>query len=473
MNQKKTVLSAMLLLSFLTLTLWANPKVQELASLDEAVFYPPQVFKQTLDSGMQVYYVQDQSLPIYQVSAFVRVGRIHETTTTRGLADLLVRLWPLGGTAKHQADELTEQFENLGAEINSDVYQEFLELHLTTLEKYKNQTFELFFDLLQTPQFDEKKLQNIKSKIFAGIDLRNEKPNDVAGREFQQILFGEMNPIAWKSSPETIQALSQDVLKNFYLEHAAPNQVTLVAKGPDDFLVFLQQCEKAMANWQTQPLPNLPYPNLTFPDATASKQWIQMPSKQSAVMMGHLSVPRTNPDKIKIAVLNSILGNGVLSSRLGNRIRTELGLVYDISSQVTHHATTGIFTISAMTNPDKVMLVIDEMQKVFKEFVENDDITELEFNNTKNKILNQSIFQYEKPFNWAMQNFLYDAYGYEKDYLEKYYTTLKSMTLAEAKAVLKTYFHPDQLKILVVGDRSQVKESARLKEFKNRELDKE
>lgn len=452
---------------------WANPKIDELSNRQATTFYPPQVFEQTLDSGAKVYYVKDASLPVYEISAFVNVGRIHESEDSRGLTDLLTRLWPLGGTSNTEPDALIEKFDNFGAKVGADVSQEFLQLNLTTLAKYENETFALFFDLLQNPRFDDRKLQIFKSKVLSGMEMRNEKPIEVASREFPQMLLGEKNPIAWKSNADTIQSITRDLILNFYAEHVAPNQVTLVAKGPIEFLDFLQLCEKSMLSWSKPAVPRLPYPEFILPEMLPDKQWLQLPSTQSVVLMGHLSVPRDNPDKMKITVLNAILGYGVMGSRLGSRIRTELGLSYDVSSQVSNYATTGVFMISAVTAGEQVFAVLDEMQNVFKAFVENDDITEEEFGNTKNKILNQAIFQYEKSFDVAWQRFLFDSYGYEKGYLEKYYDTLKNMTLTEAKTVLKTYFHPEQLKILIVGDKSKVKDLSRLKEFKLRALDKE
>ncbi len=454
-------------------TVWANPKIDELSNREAIAFYPPQVFMQTLDSGTKVYYVQDQSLPLYEISAFVSVGRIHENAESRGLTDLLMRLWPLGGTINIQADDLIEKIDNLGAKIDADVSQEFLQLNLTTLAKYKDETLPLFFDLLQNPHFDERKLQILKSKVLSGMDMRNEKASEVASREFSQMLLGEKNPIVWKSNPDTIQSITRDAIQNFFAEHVAPNQVTLVAKGPSEFLDFLQLCEKSMQGWSKSVVPSMAYPDFTLPATLPDKQWLQLPSTQSVVLMGHLSVSRNDPDKMKITVLNAILGYGTIGSRLGNRIRNELGLAYDVSSQLNNYATTGIFMISAVTAGEQVFAVMDEMQSVFKTFVESDDITEQEFNNTKNKILNQSVFLYEKSFDLAWQSFIFDAYGYEKDYLEKYYMTIKNMTLAEAKAVIKTYFHPDQLQILIVGDKNKIKDASRLKEFKPRELDKE
>ncbi len=71
---------------------------------------------------------------------------------------------------------------------------------------------------------------------------------------------------------------------------------------------------------------------------------------QSELRIGHIGVPRKNPDFHAISVLNAILG-GTFNSRLNRVIREELGYSYGINSSFDMRRRPGPFASAPRSRP--------------------------------------------------------------------------------------------------------------------------
>ena len=83
--------------------------------------------------------------------------------------------------------------------------------------------------------------------------------------------------------------------------------------------------------------------------------------------MGPLGVPRSHPDYFSIKLVNYILGAGGFSSRLMNRIRSDLGLTYGIRSSFHCRRAPGPFLISTFTPAANTAAVVKEITTVVQE----------------------------------------------------------------------------------------------------------
>lgn len=470
MSKKASLIFCLAFYCFVT-SVFANSTVDALLQKPQISFVPPEVRVQSFASGLTVYYVQDEDLPVFEMSAFFKVGRVHDPEEQSGLAEIFTMLWSTGGTTRLGPAEFLAALENDGAKLDGEVYQEFIEIKLTTLKKNQHETFALFFELMQNPGFDAQKLQSIKERSLAGLKRKNDKASDVASREFLKILYGEHHPVAFAMNEESLSRIDDAAIRNFYDRHIAPNAMTLVATGPVAADDFLRDIESVVSGWQKPNVAILPFPDVALPKQLGSHQWIQFPGAQSVIMMGHRLVSRDHPDKLKLMLFNAMLGGEVLGSRLGNRIRSELGLAYTASSQVQFFAIEGYFVMTATPTAERTMQTIDEMTSVLQNMLDNPQgFFGQEFLDTKNRILNQFIFQYEKRFEVAKSKYLFDAYGYPADYLQQYYEAISAMTADDVAEVVSQYFKTNALHTLIVGDLSRVPEVKRIKTFEKRSL---
>jgi len=90
------------------------------------------------------------------------------------------------------------------------------------------------------------------------------------------------------------------------------------------------------------------------------------------------ALPRGDPDRYALMILNSSLGRG-MSSRLFREVRERRGLAYSIGSAVSRHSDTGMLAISAGVSPENVreavQVITTELEKLAQERVGDEELT--------------------------------------------------------------------------------------------------
>ena len=177
---------------------------------------------------------------------------------------------------------------------------------------------------------------------------------------------------------------------------------------------------------------------------------------QSNIEIVGLGTDRHNPDVPPLAVMNDILGGG-FASRLLQKIRTEMGLAYEVGGgygfAYDHPAA---FRVVALT---KSASTVEATKAALAEIagLTTRDFTEVELRRAKDNILNSFLFRYDTREKVLAERVRLEFYGYPADYLETYKAALEKVTLADVNAVAKKYIHPDKLAMLVVGNGPEIK----------------
>ena len=92
---------------------------------------------------------------------------------------------------------------------------------------------------------------------------------------------------------------------------------------------------------------------------------------QSIVFAVAPAFPRTDPDNYAARVVNHILGGGGLGSRLADKVRNELGLVYGIRSGYSAGKDYGTVSFNFATANDATDEALDATLEVWDEFATN------------------------------------------------------------------------------------------------------
>ena len=153
-------------------------------------------------------------------------------------------------------------------------------------------------------------------------------------------------------------------------------------------------------------------------------------------------------------VLNTALAGG-MSSKLFQRIREQLGLVYSITAKKSLNNAGGDITIHFATSTKNAPLALsaihDELQKLIK-----NGLTENEFNDAKNSIISYAKVSYEST---SGVNFVVckqiENYGRrieKEEILEKY----DAVTLEDVNKLFKQLFDTNDYCISYVGENTKI-----------------
>ncbi|MBI4412024.1 MAG: insulinase family protein [Deltaproteobacteria bacterium] len=448
--------TVLILFLFVGVSCSRPPTIADLESSPPPELKEPKVSLHTFDNGLKLYFLENHELPTFEMGALIHVGTIHEPDGKLGLVTLMMEGLKTGGSRTRTGDEIDRELEQVAADLSAKAEKEYSRLKIRSLSKDIDLALDIFFDLLREPAFEPGKMEITRSRMFEEIRRRNEKPMSVANREFQQKLFGSDSVWARQYKEETVKVITRQDLQKFYAQAVGPDRIWLAVSGDFSFDDLTAKIEKRIAGWAGRGAGDLPKPSPVKKEWEASVNLISMPVNQSAIALGHFGDKRFNPDKYAVLAANQILGGSTFGSRLGDRIRTELGLAYSVYSDFSFSTDYGSFRMLTGTKTASTVEVIQESKKILKSLAEGADITTEELENAKNVILNQLIFQYEDPFEIVSQRMEFDYFGYPPDYLVLYQREIRKVTLDQVRDVLQRYYFPDKLIVMIIGDRAQM-----------------
>jgi predicted Zn-dependent peptidase len=158
---------------------------------------------------------------------------------------------------------------------------------------------------------------------------------------------------------------------------------------------------------------------------------------------------RFHPDRYSLALLNTLLGEG-MSSRLFLKIREELGLAYDVGSSVGMLADTGMLTIYSGIDPERgpeaVQAILAELNRLTQKPVPAEELHKAR-EYLKGRII-LSLESSSSQANWYGQQLLLHQ---KIETLETILARYDAVTTADIQRVAQQLFDPKQFVLAAVG----------------------
>ena len=451
-NQKMAVM--LLVLVFVTLAVapaslakkpWEKIKIPDLNEIKM-----PSYERVELDSGMILYLAEDHKFPLVELSATIDAGSIYEPADKIGLAGMTGNVMRTGGTQSRSGDDIDELVESRGLSVETWIGQSSGGAYLSAMKEDTDLGLELLADILRNPAFPEDKIKLAKELEKASISRRNDEPMGIARREAMKAVFGADHPMARHTEYATVAAVTRQDMIDFHGDWFHPDRMYLVVIGDFDSQEMVGKIEAAFAGWEkaTVPLPADP----AIPDFPRTVNIVDKDDlTQSTVFMGHKGIRADSPYYAGVQVGNRILGGG-FATRLFNEVRSRQGLAYAVgSSSGTGFRNPGLFMAFTMTKSETsehaTKAVLAEIQKMITE-----EVTDEELEIATDGILNSEVFNYDTKREILDRMVMFERYGYEPDFLQKYQAEVKGMTKEKVLEATQAVWHPDEMTILAVGN---------------------
>ncbi len=417
-------------------------------------FKPQQPKRIELRNGIVLFLQEDHELPFVSGSVLIPGGSRDEDTAKAGLAGIYGQAWRTSGTAKLDGDALDDLLEAKAAHIETGDGEDSTTLSWDSLKGDADQVFSLALDLLLHPKFSAEKLQLAQQQEATAIVRRNDDEAEIADRESAKLVYGANSPYTRQPELATIGAVTVDDLKAWH-DRTIGGKLIVGISG--DFDPVAMEAKLRTAFEGLPPVKPTPARHDVFAGPAPGISFIDKEDvNQSNVQIVGLGTDRRNPDVPAIAVMNEILGGG-FASRLFQKVRTELGLAYEVGGGMSfaydHPAT---FRVVVLT---KSASTVDATRAALGEIdgLTTRPFTEEELKRAKDNILNSFLFRYDTREKVLAERERLEFYGYPADYLEIYKAALEKVTLADLNAVAKKYIHPGKLAVLVVGNGPEIK----------------
>lgn len=420
----------------------------------------PRFERLTLENGLRVVVAPVRKLPVVTLLAIVDAPAVRESTGEEGLAELTA-VALREGTKSRSGVELLDQAERLGTSIECGADWDRSAASMTLLRGKLNEGFELFTDVLTSPAFPAHEVERLKSERVAERLQIITEPRGLADEGFARFIYSSESrysePLAGRTG--SVSALNEDSLKRFYSTNYSPPNTILIVVGDIDADGAMALASGGLAKWKAGEK------TAAETDSTAARNHRQMEliakpeAAQSEIRLGHVGIPRNNPDYFPIVVMNALLG-GLFSSRINLNLREKHGYTYGASSYFDWRKGKGPFVVSTAVQSEVVGASVREtLTEIDK--LQSEPVSDEELSLATSYLAGVFPIRYETTSAIASALAVLEVYGLPDDYYNTYRDNIRSVTTVHVLDAAQKYVIADQLQLVAVGPREIVEPQMR------------
>jgi predicted Zn-dependent peptidase len=346
-----------------------------------------------LANGLQIV---AQPMPDFEsvaVSYYVNTGSRDELDPViEGVSHFLEHM-VFKGTQTLDWQQITLEFNKIGAEINAFTSQEATVFYARVLGEYLERALELLSDMMY-PRLDESDFTTEKEVIVNEIARSEDQPYGLAYRRMMQAYFGD-HPLGHDvlGSRASIRGMHIEQMRDYWQRRYAANNLILAVAGNFDWERLLQLAEKHAANWRTGDAGRNTEP---YEPPRAHNEVIVDPKlKQQIMFLSMPCVDVRDEDYYAATLGGSILGDGD-GSRLYWNIYQK-GLAESASAGLWALEGTGMLMMEANSTPDKAPRVL-KMLRAELDSLLDDGVYEDELRRAKDKLISHMVLSSESTF---------------------------------------------------------------------------
>ena len=428
----------------------------------EPVFTPPTPTRTKLSNGMGISVVEQRGLPIVAFGVLMDAGASRDPEQLPGLAGFTAQMLP-EGTATKSSQEIAQAFEFIGSRISADGRREYTLLSAETLTKHWSTALELTADLVLNPSFPNHELERVRREHLTELRRGKDEPNAVAEQLMAGLVFqrdsGYGHPLSGTES--SIGALTRDDMVGQFGRDYGPENANLIVVGDISIEEVVKRAESVLGSWKAGS-PSVDVQATIAPsNGAATIYLVDRPgAPQSVIRAMHTTIPRLHPDYLGLTLMNYAFG-GQFSARLNQNLRQDKGYSYGYQSHVQWYRGPSLMLAGGSVQTEVTKESVFETLKEFDEVRGGRPISEEELGNAKQSVLRSFPANFERPGAVMGQVLQMVQFGLPDDYLQTVRSNVESVTLDDVHRITQELVRPDQLKILVVGDRQQVEKGLR------------
>lgn len=407
----------------------------------------PKPAQQQLKNGLELLYYNNQNTPKIDLTLSLKAKSFYDPNDKLGIGRFVAALMT-EGTSQLTASEFARKLETLGMSLSVSAGS----VEMSMPSKYFSQGLGLLRSVLDDAVFEEEEVEKIRTQMLLALDAFWDEPKTFSGHLARRTVYGE-HPYSKLSlgTRESLHAITQDELLNYYKQHISPEGATLSIVGDLEGIDVAQEVEKAFGSWKRTPIKNIVFPKIEQTEA----ELIIHPIERDQVVLGFacVSVDRFDPDYEKLMLFDEILGGNALSAMASRlfAIRERTGLFYTIRGSLIEGANEqpGMIWVRTIVSKDNLEKAEQEIKKTLETIT--NDITEQELVLAKNSWMTATINKFESNMGIAgIFQFLH-RYNLPWDYLDKRAERFRAITLDEVKQAAQRVLACDNLSTIRIG----------------------
>lgn len=334
----------------------------------------------TLPNGLQVIGEKLSHVRSCTFGCMVHVGSRNEAEDENGLSHFIEHM-VFKGTQNRTAKQIAEEMDMVGGQMNAFTAKEYTCYYAKVTDDQLPLAVDIISDMVLRPAFDATELEKERGVILEEIAMCEDTPDDLVIELLAETQYSASLSLPILGTEEKILHYSQQDLIRYWKKHYRADRMVIAVSGNYDWDILLKLIDRYFNRFPvSEKTVSVPEPSIFLPKRISKNKDIE----QLHIAIGYPGVKNFTQEQYVLTVLSNLLGGG-MSSRLYQRIREELGLVYTISSFSSSYFDLGSFNIYAATTTGNGQNVISEIQKEIKRLL-MDGIDEKEFVSAKNQL---------------------------------------------------------------------------------------
>lgn len=347
----------------------------------------------TLDNGTTIVTERVPGVRSVTLGFWIAIGSRDEAADENGMSHFIEHLL-FKGTKSRTAQDISQTFDTLGAELNAFTTKEFTCFYTRLLDDHLPIGVEVLSDMLQNSTFKEEHIDFERQVVLEEIAMYEDTPDEQIHDLFTAALWGD-HPLGKQviGSIGTVSVFGPQKIKAFFNKHYTPGNMVIAAAGNLDHDSFVEMVKKYYDSEASKRREEVE----VKPDVRHSVSVIRKKTEQVHLCYGTEALDARHPDRFALSVLDNIIGGG-MSSRLFQKIREERGLAYSVYSYHMLYKDSGSMTIYAGTRPANVNEVLSIIDGDIKNIKLN-GVTDEELSRAKEHLKGQLVLGLESTKN--------------------------------------------------------------------------
>ncbi|WP_282170222.1 M16 family metallopeptidase [Ruegeria atlantica] len=422
---------ATLIAFVVALPVWADIEIEEVTS----------------PGGITAWLVEDHSIPFTALELRFRGGTSLDDADKRGAVYLMSGLIE-EGAGDMDARTYARELESLAASFRYGATDDSVSITAQFLTENRDDVIDLLRTTIHEPRFDQDAVDRVKAQVLSGLKSDQTDPNDIAGRNFAQMAYGD-HPYGTegKGTIESVTALTRDDVVTAYQDVFVQDRMYVGAVGditPEELGALL---DKLLADL---PKTGKPIPERADVSIPGGVSVVEFDTPQSVALFGHAGIDRDDPDFFAAFVLNHILGGGGFESRLMQEVREKRGLTYGIGTYLVPKDLASVYLGSVSSSNDRIAEAVEVIRDEWARAA-SEGVTQKELDDAKTYLTGAYPLRFDGNGQIAGIMVGMQMEDLPIDYIATRNDKVNAITLEEINRVASELLDPDGLHFTIVG----------------------
>ena len=330
----------------------------------------------TLANGLRVAVTTLPHSQAATLAAYVGVGSRDEARATLGLSHYLEHMLFKGTERRPEPMAISAAIEGAGGSLNAFTSRELTAYWNRVPYDRLDLAMDVLADSVQHSLLAEAEIERERTVICSEIRRAHDQPQQRAGQLLTEAAYGTQ-PLGWEIAGdlESVGAITRDDLATHIGTWYRPGNMVLSVAGNvsrDDVLELAERHWGGAVEAETPPRA-LAAAELDPDPVRIERREIE----QCNLMLALRAMPRLDPDRYALRLLNEVLGGG-MSSRLFLEIRERRGLAYSVGSHAAAFDDTGHLGIAAGVTAEHVLetvtVILEQLELLRTEPVSDEEL---------------------------------------------------------------------------------------------------